>query len=604
MTNQEHAEMLAKFFTTLFPADQHVHIVPMLAGGKDRFMQNIDEVDEYVAGKQVKYKKMISGYSDPDATPVINWMPRNATSLFARKASSKRATLIPKLYELSNIGYDMYFCVNPLIRNYRRKETVKHISHILLECDDKSISIDEQFKILMKYKESIAAITYSGNKSLHAIIQLRPVMKNPLSVWNYNYLSKKKSRKAPVIPEYEKAVKYWYDTLAKDGLPLDPKTAPNIVQLSRLPGFPHGKTGVISKILYLNSNAKYRWGEQAEYGTWDDFQLDYKNNLNESYEISETSYSDSDIIYSNWEDDFSFDRSDDLIGYNSTKIDHDVVSINSNSIILDNQDSYILSNTSNKGASGVKAFKEKKEVKDKITTTNVRTFCEFEGEAEGDLGSFLDDLAIYYDLKKNGITKRDIRRGMHIVIYRVGALLGLSEKQLIEDWEAIISINPNNIGPSISVALQDFSNCFASLNKIKSYYLPDCTFLPELDDARNKAFKKKLKDEGCPSPTGVCNIVKNVLWGAVKSLPHQCLDGTLGLSSRNLQQASKRYKEPLEWLMQKNIVIMTNPNYCSGKLTRKYKINIPLLLYWLGFKNADLVWDKAVAESQPVKMVA
>ncbi len=117
ITDEEHAEMLAEFFTTLFGPDERVHIFPMLAGGVHKFMGQINEIDEFVCGKQVKYWGYDWKDKNPETMNVQKWMPIRVPKPFSRNASSKSVKIIPTLRALSDAGYDLFFCINPLTGN-------------------------------------------------------------------------------------------------------------------------------------------------------------------------------------------------------------------------------------------------------------------------------------------------------------------------------------------------------------------------------------------------------------------------------------------------------------------------------------------------------
>lgn len=70
---------------------------------------------------------------------------------------------------LHDYKYSQFFCINPL-RHSRKDSEVARYSNFLLEFD--SGSIDEQKVILDASPIKFCSITYSGNKSLHAIVSI------------------------------------------------------------------------------------------------------------------------------------------------------------------------------------------------------------------------------------------------------------------------------------------------------------------------------------------------------------------------------------------------------------------------------------------------
>ena len=110
----------------------------------------------------------------------------------------------------SDKGY--YVCINPLKPDTvsKKDEDVVSWQNCLLEFD--SIELDEQVTILQKYAFPIKAVTYSGGKSIHAII---------------NIGAKNKA-------EYDKRTKALKSFLDKEGIEYD-KQVLNVSRYSRLP---------------------------------------------------------------------------------------------------------------------------------------------------------------------------------------------------------------------------------------------------------------------------------------------------------------------------------------------------------------------------------
>lgn len=110
----------------------------------------------------------------------------------------------------SDKGY--YICINPLKPDTvsKKDEDVVSYQNCLLEFD--SIELNEQVTILQKYAFPIKAVTYSGGKSIHAII---------------NIGAKNKA-------EYDKRTKALKSFLDKEGIEYD-KQVLNVSRYSRLP---------------------------------------------------------------------------------------------------------------------------------------------------------------------------------------------------------------------------------------------------------------------------------------------------------------------------------------------------------------------------------
>ncbi len=417
ITDEEHAEMLAEFFTTLFGPDERVHIFPMLAGGRDKFMEKINDIDEYVGGKQVKYWGYDWEDNNSETMNIQKWVPIKVTKPFSRKASSKSTKIIPHLRALSDLGYDMFFCINPLSCQNRCQLTVQKASHILLECDAPDIPVENQFELLMKHKDVFASITFSGSKSLHALLQIDPPLWNPnrLKWQQLRYIDKNK--KTPDWTEYLEISQYLIDQLAKDGLPVDRPAANDYTRLSRLPGYLNWKTGNLSEIRYLNPKALFSVDCYKSDMAWDNDFGSFCMPNDVPNDVLEADILDNDVLFK------------------------DIIPIS------------VSGNESENGLSGLRGgglVKRKRKVN--TATTNVMHIRNPKSQKK----TFLDDLKQYDNLKINGIQSRHMRLNLHPIMFRVSRLLGMTEDEMIGEWRNIVSINPCNIGFSVDKAIEDF----------------------------------------------------------------------------------------------------------------------------------------------------
>ena len=147
MTDKEHAEMLAEFFTTLFRPDERVWIFPGLKVRKDaELVEKAKSLPEEVAGKKTKYLTINPPKGIECDEPI--WVAKRFLDPFQRKASSTDTRVLPKLRRLSELGYNIFFAINPLSCPKRCQKAVRKAAHILLECDDKEVSIEQQMEIL------------------------------------------------------------------------------------------------------------------------------------------------------------------------------------------------------------------------------------------------------------------------------------------------------------------------------------------------------------------------------------------------------------------------------------------------------------------------
>ncbi|NLL97387.1 MAG: AAA family ATPase, partial [Clostridiaceae bacterium] len=126
---------------------------------------------------------------------------------------------------------------NPLDGTGVKNENVTRFAYALVESDDMSIS--EQEAIYRKLELPIATLTYSGGKSLHAIVRID----------------------AEDYDEYRKRVAFLYDFLEKNGLKVD-KQNRNPSRLSRMPGVT--RNGQMQTLITTNIGRK-------SYVDWLDF---------------------------------------------------------------------------------------------------------------------------------------------------------------------------------------------------------------------------------------------------------------------------------------------------------------------------------------------
>ena len=102
-------------------------------------------------------------------------------------------------------------CFNPTDGKGRRDANITEYRYALVESDEQDI--DRQAAILHQINLPIAALVYSGKKSLHAIVRVD----------------------APDYAEYRKRVDYLYEACRKNGLNIDQQNC-NPSRLSRMPG--------------------------------------------------------------------------------------------------------------------------------------------------------------------------------------------------------------------------------------------------------------------------------------------------------------------------------------------------------------------------------
>lgn len=122
---------------------------------------------------------------------------------------------------------------NPLDGNGVKDSNVTDYRFALVECDD--LALDKQNAVIRELELPVAALVFSGKKSLHAIVRIE----------------------ATDITEYKKRVDFLYSVCQKNGLKIDTQNK-NPSRLSRMPGIDRGK----NKQYLLDTNiGKSSWDE-------------------------------------------------------------------------------------------------------------------------------------------------------------------------------------------------------------------------------------------------------------------------------------------------------------------------------------------------------
>lgn len=145
------------------------------------------------------------------------------------------------------------FCINPITKK-RIGENVTHVNSILIECDDKSLSREEQFKRFNESGLPYTTMMWSGTKSIHCIIRLND------PIYHEDFDMKKQLYK-----NWHRAIR---EVMLKFGITADDSTD-KLPQLSRVPGSIRNETGTLQELITINRRV-----DQAEVIEWLD-----KNNV-------------------------------------------------------------------------------------------------------------------------------------------------------------------------------------------------------------------------------------------------------------------------------------------------------------------------------------
>lgn len=602
MTSKEHAQLLSGFLTTLFDKDDTVHIFPSLSEAKfkDVIAGKASFPNEKIHGKQLTYfprtrdddgcqwdQDIISSIITNQSTTPI---PRKVLNPFSRRPGSTRTDLIEKLNDFVALGYDIYFCVNPLNFGHRSQRTVRKARHIVLESDNPATPIETQKEIFDKYKDSISAMVFSGNRSVHAFVRLTDPIRNVYPItWRSRHrlrMNVEEKEEEPDWKTYKEVATYWIRKMEVEGLKIDTSVATDCSRLTRLPGFDHSKSGKPSEMLFLNPSSKFDWYWETQLAYMCECEYDDERLGNRFIHVQNSP--------GNYSLMGSMVPMGPMVSMPSIVPDSNSIGIDGNgcipsySIVAMESSNIKLSSTVTSDGNGLQTLEtleERGKRRKRTRETNVIRFA-----------TFLDDLRGYEALKQGGIPKRHVRRTLHKVMFSATRVLGMTNDQAADEWREILGKHPENIGCSIEEAVQELLALFRFRATTRLVpFLPNTQKLPDCDDHRGQLLKQWLVSKGCPCATDVLKIIRSILWGCIRDLPLQCVQGKIGLKSAVLQRICRGkggYKQALAWLEDRHIVRMTNEKYCPGERTRKYFVNIPLILYCAGFQTAELDWSQ------------
>lgn len=203
IANKTPVEQFREYLTTLFKEDEHVNIV----------IESIQREDG-------KWTPCAKGDSSRTAGELIRELDRHPKDLGATIGDW-------------NEEAGAWIRFNPCDGKGVRNTNTTAYRFALVESDE--ISIEEQRKAYIKYNLPIAALVYSGTKSLHAIVRID----------------------AKDEKEYAQRVSFLYQFLEDKGFKLDTQNK-NVMRLSRLPGA--SRNGNIQNLEATNIGAS-SWSE-------------------------------------------------------------------------------------------------------------------------------------------------------------------------------------------------------------------------------------------------------------------------------------------------------------------------------------------------------
>lgn len=203
-----------------------------------RYLETLFEASENVGYVTESYPK-----TNDETGEVEKWLPtkgaydRTAGQLIEElsKSNGDIGAVLGDAHEEAGA----WIRFNPMDGKGAKNENVTDFRYSLVESD--SMPVDKQYAIYKELDLPIAALVYSGNKSLHAIVKV--------DAGNYD--------------EYRKRVDYLYKVCQKNGIIVDTQNR-NPSRLSRMPGFVrngHKQFLVDTNIGKANWEEWYQWIE-------------------------------------------------------------------------------------------------------------------------------------------------------------------------------------------------------------------------------------------------------------------------------------------------------------------------------------------------------
>lgn len=538
-----HAELLRGFFSALFGPRDVVHIYPRLRPDSPLTIRSGLNQDEL-----------------PTEGRVVS-----------RRPSSTTTKTLARLHELNAQGYDIYFCVNPLIHPRRCQKAVLMARNILIEMDHSDM--ETQREMLERYKSNIASATYSGSRSLHMIVKMNPPLWNPNRVVRMMVPRLKEGQTSARWPQYVELANRWISRIEMLGHSIDNRAAKDYARLSRVPGFLHAGTGTVSALEHLDAKASWDWRAETEADVEPPEPTDEE--VDACFEAREAEVPEH-IKERIWGLDVLFP---DIVG-TARPLTGEMSSPAVSSRSRESNDKPPYQSTSLSRVGHII----------KTSTTNV--------VRNTPQRSFLDDLDDFENLLRTGLPGRGTRMRLHKMAFTAARVFGLSKKRLTAKWRRVIKANPEGTDKELDKAVASLLGDWRA-NKGFRLYLPDVTKLPTIDQEKTGLLETRLGKMKCPEPRKAARIVTRVVLPVIRKTPRQCIRGTAGINSTMLREAanirgeSRGYRRTWEWMQKARIVVCTNREYSPGIQTRMYRVNIPLVLWLCGYRTEELDWRTA-----------
>jgi hypothetical protein len=215
-------------------------------------------------------------------------------------------------------------------------------------------------------------------------------------------------------------------------------------------------------------------------------------------------------------------------------------------------------------------------------------FPEFSAESSSESTStekpnHMETLGRYFELRKNGIDKPGMRDETNRLLARAHKVLALNVEEAVRDYSQILVIK-NVSGLTNEEAKESYRRLY-SVFRFTPYY-PMVQSLNLSCGLKVARVRVRLMGHGLPRPTHRLLIY---LWETVQKNPMAAIHGDLSLQSRRMKAITTDYAVRLKWLTEVGVVKCTDESYNDHK-TRRYLINVILLMFMLGFEDGEMVW--------------
>ena len=168
---------------------------------------------------------------------------------------------------------------------------------------------------------------------------------------------------------------------------------------------------------------------------------------------------------------------------------------------------------------------------------------------------------------------------------------------MAQQWMAVVSIRPENIGCTAAAAVEDLTRhwrCAQVQRQSPRFVLPRMQDLPKtVADHRQQELQDTLGRLGCPDPYSVRRIICEVLWPMAVVNPTVCQQGGAAIESARMEAVSRRHNPRIarRWLDEMGILRVVSQSYQVGRFFMRYRVSVHQLIWLLGYQVADLEWQ-------------